>query len=204
MPMHPASFTRRWLILLCISVGVVFVWSAVGCHDVFTWALEVAPAVIGITVLALTYRRFQLTSLVYTLIALHAIVLFVGGHYTYAQMPVFNWIRDAFHLSRNYYDRLGHFFQGFVPALIVREFLLRRTTLKRGLLLSFLTLCVCMAISAWYELFEFLVAELTGSAADAFLGTQGDPWDTQWDMTFCFIGALCALIFFSRLHDRFL
>src|ERR1035437_1917723 len=185
MPMHPASFTRRWLILLCISVGVVFVWSAVGCHDVFTWALEVAPAVIGITVLALTYRRFQLTSLVYTLIALHAIVLFVGGHYTYAQMPVFNWIRDAFHLSRNYYDRLGHFFQGFVPALIVREFLLRRTTLKRGLLLSFLTLCVCMAISAWYELFEFLVAEFTGSAADAFLGTQGDPWDTQWDMTFC-------------------
>jgi putative membrane protein len=180
------------------------VWSAIGCHDVFTWSLEVFPAVLGIAVLVLTYRRFQFTSLVYTLIALHAMVLFVGGHYTYAQMPVFNWIRDAFHLSRNHYDRVGHFFQGFVPALITRELLLRKTALKRGLLLSFLALCVCMAISAWYELFEFLVAELTGSAAEAFLGTQGDPWDTQWDMTFCFIGALCALIFFSRLHDRFL
>jgi putative membrane protein len=119
-------------------------------------------------------------------------------------MPLFNWIRDSFHLSRNYYDRLGHFAQGFVPALITRELLLRKTALRRGKVLAFLVLCVCMAISAWYELFEFAVARMTGTAADAFLGTQGDPWDTQWDMTFCFIGACCALLILSRWHDRFL
>ena len=201
----PSSVPQsKYLIFLSAVVAAVFVWSFLGCHDVFTWSLEVSPGIIGIAVLALTYRRFQFTSLVYSLIAVHAIILFIGGHYTYAEMPLFNWIRDSWHLSRNYYDRVGHFAQGFVPALIVREFLLRKTTLKRGPLLSFLVLCVCMAISAWYELFEFAVARLTGAAADAFLGTQGDPWDTQWDMTFCFIGASCALLFMTRWQDRLL
>jgi putative membrane protein len=187
-----------------VVVLAVFLWSVIGCHDLFTWSLEVSPAVLGIAILAATYRRFQFTSLVYSLIAVHVIILFIGGHYTYAEMPLFNWIRDSFHLSRNYYDRLGHFAQGFVPALITRELLLRKTALRRGKVLAFLVLCVCMAISAWYELFEFAVARMTGTAADAFLGTQGDPWDTQWDMTFCFIGACCALLILSRWHDRFL
>jgi putative membrane protein len=144
----------------------------------------------------------RFTSLVYTLIGIHASILMVGGHYTYEQMPVFNWIKDAFHLNRNYYDRLGHFAQGFVPAMIVREVLLRTTPLRRGKLLATLVMGVCMGISAMYELFEFAAAKLTGSAADAFLGSQGDPWDTQWDMTWCLIGATFALVLLSRLHDR--
>jgi putative membrane protein len=195
---------RNWMMFLCASVTAVFVWSFVGCHDVFTWSLEAAPGVIGIAALIALYPRFRFTELVYTAIAAQAIILFIGGHYTYAEMPLFNWIRDHYHLSRNYYDRLGHFAQGFVPALIAREVLLRKTPLRRGKLLAFLVLCICMAISAWYELFEFAVAKMTGTAADAFLGSQGDPWDTQWDMMFCFIGATCALLFMTRLHDRFL
>src|SRR5581483_12502452 len=146
--------------------------------------------------------RFQFTTFVYVLIFLHACILFVGGHYTYAEVPLFNWIRDHFHLVRNYYDRLGHFAQGFVPALITREVLLRATPLRRGKAVSGLVFAVGMAISALYEIFEFAVARASGASADAFLGTQGDPWDTQWDMTFCAIGALSALVLFSRLHDR--
>jgi putative membrane protein len=202
--MASAKAPSRYILALCAIVLAVFVWSFIGCHDVFTWSLEVAPGVIGLAVLVAIYRRFQFTDLVYTFIAAHVIILFIGGHYTYAEMPLFNWIRDHYHLSRNYYDRLGHFAQGFVPALIAREVLLRKTALRRGPILTFLVLCICMAISAWYELFEFAVAKLTGTAADAFLGAQGDPWDTQWDMTFCFIGASCALLFMTRLHDRFL
>lgn len=194
----------RYTLCLCAIVLAVFGWSFIGCRDVFTWSLEVAPGVIGIAVLIAVYRRFQFTELVYTAVAAHVIILFIGGHYTYAEMPLFNWLRDHYHLSRNYYDRVGHFAQGFVPALIAREVLLRKTALRRGPLLTFIVLCVCMAISAWYELFEFAVAKLTGTAADAFLGSQGDPWDTQWDMTFCFMGASCALLLMTRLHDRFL
>ena len=190
------------LVLLSAIVAVVFVWSFVGCHDRFTWFLEGIPGVIGIAVLAAIYRHFRFTTLVYVLVAIHVCILFIGGHYTYAEMPLFNWIRDHWHLSRNYYDRVGHFAQGFVPAMIAREVLLRKTALVRGKLLSFLVLCVCMAISAWYELFEFAVARLTGTAADAFLGSQGDPWDTQWDMTFCFIGATCALLLMTRWQDK--
>ena len=202
--MSKPSSQTKWLSFLSALLLAVFVWSFIGCHDVFTWVLEVSPGVIGIVVLALTYRKFQFTTLVYSLIAIHAIILFIGGHYTYAEMPLFNWVRDTWHLSRNYYDRVGHFAQGFVPALIAREVLLRKTALRRGKLLAFLVLCICMAISAWYELFEFAVAKWTGAAADAFLGTQGDPWDTQWDMTFCFIGASCALLFMTRWQDRLL
>jgi len=151
---------------LCAALVAVLLWSLIGCHDLFTWFLEVLPVLIG-------------------------------GHYTYALMPVFQWIKDSFHLDRNYYDRLGHFAQGFVPAFIAREVLLRWAGLPRGKMLNWLVFSCCMAISALYELFEFAAAKVTGTAADAFLGTQGDIWDTQWDMTWCLIGATCMLLFFT-------
>ena len=188
-----------WLLALA---GVCLIWSAIGCHDFGTWLMEVFPALLGGAVLIWIYPRFRFTTLVYGLIAAHAMILMIGGHYTYALVPAFTWIKDTFHLDRNYYDRLGHFTQGFVPALIAREVLLRTTALKRGALLNYLLLSIAMAISAWYEILEFVAARLEGSAADAFLGTQGDPWDTQWDMTFCFLGAICALAFMQGLHDR--
>jgi putative membrane protein len=187
--------------LLAASVAVL-IWSVIGCHDFFTWLLEVLPALIAAPFLIYLYPRLRFTNLVYTLIAIHASILMIGGHYTYALMPVFEWIKQWLHLDRNYYDRLGHFAQGFVPALITREVLLRTTSLQRGKLLTTLIMGMCMGISAMYELFEFAAAKVTGTAADAFLGAQGDVWDTQWDMTFCLIGATCALLFFSRVHDR--
>ena len=187
---------------LLAGVALVFVWSFIGCHDVFTWCLEVAPAVIGIPFLIWLYPRLRFTNLVYCLIAVHAAILMIGGHYTYALMPVFEWIKHWLALDRNYYDRLGHFAQGFVPAFIAREVLLRTTRLERGKLLSYLVFSVCMGISAMYELFEFAAAKITGTAADAFLGSQGDVWDTQWDMTWCLIGASCMLLLFSGVHDR--
>ena len=187
---------------LLASVAVVLVWSVIGCHDLFTWFLEVMPALIALPVLLWLYPRFRFTNLVYALIAVHATILMVGGHYTYALMPVFAWIKDWLHLDRNYYDRLGHFAQGFIPAFIAREVLLRVTSLQRGKLLSYLVFSCCMAISAMYELFEFAAAKLTGTAADAFLGSQGDVWDTQWDMTWCLIGTICSLLLMSGIHDR--
>ena len=183
---------------------VVFTWSFINPKDLFTWFLEVFPVVIGLIVIVITYNRFRLTNLVYVLILIHSIILIIGGHYTYAEMPIFNWVRDAFHLSRNHYDRLGHFAQGFIPAVISREILLRKSLLKRGKLLNFLIICVCLAISASYELIEWGVAEATGTAADAFLGTQGDVWDTQWDMFFALVGSICSLLVMPRVHDSFL
>jgi putative membrane protein len=138
------------------------------------------------------------------LIWLHAIILLVGGHYTYAEVPLFNWVRDTFHLSRNHYDRVGHFAQGFVPAMIAREFLIRKSPLKRGKLLFFIVVSICLAISAFYELIEFGVSQATGSAGDAFLGTQGDIWDTQKDMALALAGAVTSLLTLSRLHNRLL
>lgn len=189
---------------LLVIFFAVLIWSVINPKDLFTWFLEVLPALIGLTVVTLTYNRFRLTNLVYFLILVHAIILIVGGHYTYAEMPIFNWIRDTFHLARNYYDRLGHFAQGFIPAIIVREILVRKSELKRGKLLSFVIISICLAISATYELIEWGVAEATGSAADAFLGTQGDVWDTQWDMFMALLGAIISLVSMSNLHDKFL
>lgn len=187
---------------LLVAFFVVLAWSAIHPHDYFTWWLEVLPALIGLVVLAATYPRFQFTTFVYTLIAVHACILFVGGHYTYAEVPLFNWIRDHYHLARNDYDRVGHFAQGFVPALVAREVLLRRrVVLKRGWLFT-IVVSVCLAISAAYELLEWRVSVATGTAADAFLGTQGDPWDTQEDMATALVGAIIALALCSRLHDR--
>lgn len=190
-------------VLLLIFFGVM-IWSVINPKDLFTWFLEVFPALIGLVVLTLTYNRFRLTNLVYFLILVHAIILIVGGHYTYAEMPIFNWIRDTLHLARNHYDRLGHFAQGFIPAIIVREILLRKSGLKRGKLLAFIIISICLAISALYELLEWGVAEATGSAATAFLGTQGDVWDTQWDMFMALLGVTISLVSMNKLHDKFL
>ena len=187
---------------LLTAVLAVFAWSGWRPHDTFTWVLEVLPAVIGLGMLAATRRGFPLSRLLLGLIALHMSILMVGGHYTYAEVPAFDWLRDQFGLARNHYDRVGHFAQGFVPALVAREILLRVSPLSPGRLVGFLALCVAMAISAWYELFEWWVAAATGSAADDFLGTQGDPWDTQKDMFFAFVGALSAVTLMGRAHDR--
>jgi putative membrane protein len=198
---NKASDTNLHLGLL-ISFLAWLVWSVIKPHDLFTWFLETSPAMIGLAILAATYRRFSLSNLTYVLIWIHAIILLVGGHYTYAEVPLFDWLRDAFDLSRNHYDRVGHFAQGFVPAIIAREVLLRKSPLERGKLLTFIVLCVCLAISASYELIEFGVSFATGSAGDAFLGTQGDVWDTQKDILLCLIGAVTALATLSGLHDR--
>ena len=189
--------------LLCIFISV-FIWSLINPMDLFTWFLEVLPAVIGIILIIITYKRFRLTNIVYLLMLIHSIILIIGGHYTYAEMPAFNWLRDTFDLSRNYYDRLGHFAQGFIPAIVLREILLRTSPVRRGKLLNILVICTCLSISASYELIEWGVAEATGSAADAFLGTQGDVWDTQWDMFFALIGSISSLLLLTRVHDKFL
>ena len=187
---------------LLVVTLVVLTWSGLHPRDRFTWLLEVAPALIAFPVIALTYRSFRLTNLVYVGIALHATILMVGGHYTYAQVPLFNWIRDEFGLARNDYDRLGHLAQGFFPALIAREILVRRRVLARGSWLFFLVVCICLAISASYELIEWAVAELSGEDAVAFLATQGDIWDTQKDMAFALLGSILAQVLLSKLHDR--
>lgn len=181
-----------------------FICSGTNPHDRFTWLLEVLPVIIGIMVLALTYRRYKFTTLCYLLITLHMIILMIGGHYTYARVPLFDWIRDTFELSRNHYDRVGHFMQGFVPAIIAREILLRKSPLKRGKLLAAIVASICLAISAFYELIEWWVALATGTAAEAFLGTQGDVWDTQWDMALALSGAVISLLLLSRVHDRYI
>ena len=189
--------------VLLILFSAVFVWSLIHPHDYFTWFLEVFPAIVGVPLLVVLYvRGVRLTPLVYTLIAVHAMILMVGGKYTYAEVPAFNWLRDRFHLSRNYYDRVGHFAQGFVPAMVAREVLLRTSPLRRGKWLFVIVVCVCLAISASYELFEWAVARLTGTAADQFLGTQGDVWDTQEDMATALVGAVVALVSLSQVQDR--
>jgi putative membrane protein len=183
-------------------VGIVFLWSAIRPHDYFTWILEVAPGLAGIALLVASYPRFRFTLLAYWLIAIHLTILFIGGHYTYALVPLGEWMRSVFDLTRNHYDRLGHFAQGFVPAIIGREILLRRSPLTQGAWLRFLVLCICLAISASYELFEWRVAVWTGSRSEDFLGTQGDPWDTQKDMATALMGAVSALLFLGHWHDR--
>lgn len=198
---HQQQSSSRYIAFVLVVFATVFAWSAIRPHDYFTWFLEVVPAVVGLAVLGATYNRFRFTPLVYTVLVLHAIILMVGGHYTYAEVPLGNWVRDAFHLGRNHYDRLGHFAQGFVPALIAREVLIRKKVVKRGWL-YFVVFAICMMVTACYELFEFAVAKATGSASDAFLGSQGDPWDTQWDMTMCFIGCNVALLAMARWQDR--
>ena len=187
------------LLFLCLTVLVI---SGLQPYDRLTWLLEVAPVLIATPVLVLTFRRYQLTPLVYRLIFLHALILIVGGHYTYARVPLGFWLQDFFGFARNHYDRLGHFAQGFVPAIVSREILLRRFPVLRGGWLFFLVVCICLAISASYEFIEWWSALMGGESADAFLGTQGDVWDTQWDMFMALVGALTAQLTLSRYHDR--
>jgi len=193
---------RKFHIALAIIAGIFLIWSGWRPSDRFTWFLEVVPIFIVSAVLLAIYRQFYFSRLVCFLMLAHALVLMIGGHYTYAHVPLFDWIRDTFHLARNHYDRVGHFMQGFVPALTVREVLLRRGVLKRGPWLRFIVICICLAVSATYELFEWQAAVWTGSKADAFLGTQGDVWDTQWDMALALIGSCAAIFLMSRRHDR--
>ena len=187
---------------LLTTFTIVLIWSAVYPHDYFTWILEVFPAIIGLGIIAATYRRFPLTPLVATLLCIHAIILMVGGHYTYAEVPLGFWMRDAFHLVRNDYDRIGHFAQGFVPAILAREILIRRNVVKSRGWLYFIVVAICLAISAAYELLEWRVAVASGGKSDAFLGTQGDVWDTQEDMATALVAALLAPLLLGRIHDR--
>ena len=189
-----------WILL---GAGLTpLVLSGIAPHDRFTWILEVAPILIGVPILVGTWRAFPLSPLLYRLLFLHACVLMLGGHYSYAEVPLGFWVRDALGLARNHDDRLGHFVQGFVPALLAREILLRKTPLSAGGWLFTLVTAVALAISASYELVEWWTALLTGARADAFLGTKGDPWDTQWDMFLALCGAVIAQLFRSRGQDR--
>lgn len=187
---------------LLLLFAIALAWSAVRPHDYFTWILEVFPALIGVVLLIATHKRFPLTPLLYGLLFVHALILIVGGHYTYAEVPLGYWMEQAFGFTRNHYDRIGHFAQGFVPAMIARELLIRfRVVRGRGWLFT-IVVCICLAISSAYELLEWTVAVLSGSKGDAFLGTQGDVWDTQKDMALAGIGALAAQLTLPRLHDR--
>ena len=190
--------TRLWLVVFTL----VFVWSAINPADFLTWLLEVSPAVLALLVLVATRKVFPLTGLVYSLLLLHCIILMVGGHYTYAEVPAFDWIRDTFGHTRNNYDKVAHFAQGFVPAMVAREVLLRFQVVNGRAWLNFLIACFCLAVSAFYELLEWLVAVIVGGPAEAFLGTQGYVWDTQSDMAFALAGAICALLLLGRVHDR--
>jgi putative membrane protein len=187
-----------WLIIFFS----VLVWSGINPKDSFIWFLEVAPALIGLIILGVTFKTFRLTTLVYILILIHSIILMIGGHYTYAEVPFFDWIKDYFDLARNNYDKIGHFAQGFIPAIIAREILLRKNVVTQTSWLAFIVVSICLAISAFYELIEWWVAELSGESAEAFLGTQGYVWDTQSDMAIALLGSIMALIILSRIHDN--
>ncbi len=190
----------HWVLLAIF--GIVLIWSGITPYDRLTWWLEIIPALIALPILIFTFRRFPFTHVVYTLILLHAIVLMIGGHFTYAREPVFEWLKQVMHWPRNNFDKLGHFMQGFVPAMVAREVLLRRSPLRRGGWLFFLVVCICGSISASYELVEWLTAVVGGGKSEEFLGTQGYVWDTQTDMLMAFIGAIVAQLTLSRLQDR--
>jgi putative membrane protein len=193
---RPLPVLLAWVVVAALTL------SAWGPRDRTTWFLETVWVLAGLPLLVLTRRRFPLTDLLYVLLAVHALVLIVGGHYTYAQVPLGDWVRDTFALDRNPYDRFGHLMQGFVPAVLVRELLSRTSPLRGSRWLAPLTVCACLAFSAVFEMLEWAAAVIGGQAADAFLATQGDVWDTQWDMFCALIGATVSVLVLSRLHDR--
>lgn len=191
-------------ILWIVIFSSVLIWSVIHPADYTTWALEAFPAIVAVILMAITYTRFRLTSLLYVLILAHAIVLMVGAHYTYAEVPLFDWLQQLTGGERNNYDKLGHFMQGLVPAVLAREILLRLAVVNGRYWLNFIIVSICLAVSALYELFEWLVAEISHEAADAFLGSQGYVWDTQSDMLMALIGAITALLLLGSLHDKHL
>jgi putative membrane protein len=199
---QPPATRRTELIALLVSGSALLVWSGINPADRTTWILEVAPVFIAVPLLGVTAPRFPFTPLAYRLIFVHALILMLGGHYTYAEVPLGFWIQRLFGFTRNHYDRFGHFAQGFVPAVIAREILLRRSPLRPGKWLFFIVLSVCLAISACYEFIEWWSALIGGDSADAFLGTQGDPFDTQADMFMALIGAIAAQVLLARVQDR--
>jgi putative membrane protein len=196
------NFIRKEPQILLTLVAAALIVSRIGPYDPITWFLEIVPILIIAPILIVTYRKFPLTSLLYRLLFVHALILILGGHYTYARVPAGYWFQDLLDLSRNHYDRLGHLAQGFVPAILVREILLRRSPLLRGKWLFFLTVSVCLAFSAFYEFTEWWAAVAGGEGAENFLGTQGDVWDTQWDMFLAFVGAITSQLVLSKVHDR--
>jgi len=200
--MTTSPMTSREPVVLLVATGLVLVWSGIEPLERGTWWLEVAPVLIGVPLLVASFTRFRLSPLLYRLLFVHAVILMVGGQYTYAKVPVGFWAQDALDLSRNHYDRVGHLAQGFIPAILAREILVRRSPLHRGKWLFFLVTSICLAFSALYELVEWWAALIGGSSAESFLGTQGDVWDTQWDMFLALLGALSAQLLLSRAHDR--
>ena len=200
--MNSSAIKRKEPQILLAVVAAALVVSRIGPYDPLTWFLEIVPILIIAPILVLTYRTFPLTPLLYRLLFVHALILILGGHYTYARVPLGYWFQDLLDLSRNHYDRLGHLAQGFIPAILVREILLRRSPLVRGKWLFFLTVSVCLAFSAFYEFTEWWAAVAGGESAENFLGTQGDIWDTQWDMFLAFVGAITSQMILSRAHDK--
>jgi putative membrane protein len=202
MTIHTKNTQAREPLVLAAIAVIALALSGINPYDRLTWVMEVLPVLIAIPLLIGTYEQFPLTPLLYRLILLHAMILMLGGHYTYARVPLGFWVQDLFHLARNHYDRLGHLAQGFFPAMIAREILIRTSPLKPGAWLFFVVVCVCLAISAFYELIEWWSALIYGEAATDFLGTQGDTWDTQWDMFLALVGAVAAQLTLARTHDR--
>lgn len=192
----------KLLYTLLFLLLALLIWSGINPKETFTWFLEVSPAVIGILVLIFTFKKFRFTNLVYILIFLHFVILIVGGHYTYAEVPFFDWVKEIFDQSRNNYDKLGHFAQGFVPAMIARELLIRKEVVLKPTWLPFIVVCIALAISAAYELIEWGVSILSGEGGDSFLGTQGYIWDTQSDMLYALLGAIVALIALFKIHNK--
>ncbi len=193
---------RRWVLWLGVLVLGLLVWSGLHPYERSTWYMEVAPIFIAAPVLVLTAKRFPLSSMLYVLIALHAVILLVGGAYTYARVPLGFWMQDVMQLSRNPYDKIGHFAQGFVPALVAREIFVRQGIVRAGRWPAVFGITIALSVSLIYELIEWGAAVAMGQGADAFLGTQGDPWDTQSDMGMAFLGATIAMLLFSRWQDR--
>jgi putative membrane protein len=192
---------REPLALLAAAV-LVLLWSGIQPIDRVTWWLEVAPVLIGAPILVFTFSKFRLSPLLYRLLFLHAVILLVGGHYTYARVPIGFWAQDLLDLSRNHYDRIGHIAQGFIPAILAREILIRLSPVRQGRWLFFLVTCICLSFSAFYELIEWWAALVGGDSAESFLGTQGDVWDTQWDMFLALLGVISAQCILGRTHDR--
>ncbi|MEI2358700.1 DUF2238 domain-containing protein [Mesobacillus zeae] len=198
------KITMLHLTLFLAAAGV-FIWSGIKPAGYPIWILEVAPAVIGLTIIIATYSKFRLTTLSYSIIVILSIIMFVGGHYTYSRVPLFNWVKDVMNFDRNHYDRFGHLLKG-LSVIVIREILIRKTALTKGFWLAAISLSISLAIAALYEIIEWLFSEISkgGKTAKDFLGNQGDIWDSQWDMSCTFIGSIIALLFLSKLHNKLL